>query len=466
MNIILTNNKLEIEDASPEVKVFVKTNLSYTDKAKAYQLKRMAKNPWQRNSPLYKQIQQSVHGEVFEESGSKLTMASGFIDLLVQEFPLLNFSDLRNETGHKIVLPWIKKPYTPRDYQEEVIVMCLNSANWRGIVNFATGLGKTLTAIHLIQRYKKNVLIVCPTDSIAKQFYSQCVSAFGPNKVAFYGGGKKKIADITIGIVGSVTRNIDLFKEENFGLVIYDEIHHIAADTFYNIAEGLSGVGKVLGLTATDYRSDGKDIMITAGCGSVIVRRDIKWGIENKYLAEPYFIVREVNTGGQDFKGNKLKNYKEHVLNNQIMKDQIKNDAQAMMKSGKTVLVLVDEVEHGKELSQQLGVPFATGADNKSQDYVDLLNSGKIGGLIGTDGKVGEGTDTQNVDVLILANFVASKGPVVQAIGRGLRLTKTKTRCIVLDYIPLGSDQLTRHAWGRVDIYQEITDKVKVYTSP
>jgi superfamily II DNA or RNA helicase len=62
-----------------------------------------------------------------------------------------------------------------------------------------------------------------------------------------------------------------------------------------------------IGLTATDYRSDGKDIMITGGCGSVLIRRDIKWGVENKWLAEPCFIVREVATGGRDFKDDKLK---------------------------------------------------------------------------------------------------------------------------------------------------------------
>jgi superfamily II DNA or RNA helicase len=120
------------------------------------------------------------------------------------------------------------------------------------------------------------------------------------------------------------------------------------------------------------------------------------------------------------------------------------------------VLVLVDEVAHGEELAKQLGVPFATGEDSKSQDYVDSLNQGKVKGLVGTDGRIGEGTDTQNVDVLILANFVASKGPVIQAVGRSLRKTATKSKCIV------GSDQLTRHALGRVDFYRDITHKVKI----
>lgn len=363
-------------------------------------------------------------------------------------------------------MPWNKSPYSLRPYQEEVVERLLEPQQYRGIVNFATGLGKTLTAIHFIKRYKRTALIVCPTESVAQQFYTQCEDAFGKNMVGFYGKGKKKINDITIGIAASVTRSTDDFKNAQFGVVIFDEIHHIAADTFYNIAEAVAGVGKVFGLTATDYRSDGKDIMITAGCGPVIARRDVRWGIDNGFLAEPYFLIQEVDTGGKDYKDNKGKNYKEHVLHNDIMKARIRNDAKNMMANKKSVLILVDEVAHGEELSQQLGVPFATGEDAKSQAYVDALNAGTVPGLVGTDGKIGEGSDTQNVDVLILANFVASKGPVIQAVGRSLRKTSTKTKCIILDYIPLGSDQLTRHAWGRIDFYREITDKVKITHVP
>lgn len=462
MNIILTNEKLEFTDPTDDIVAFAKTRLSYVDKSKQYQLKRMAKNPWLRTSPAYAELQKTVKGKVFEIQDNILTTPSGFVDIFLQNFPTINYTDCRKETGTKIALPWVNKPYDLRPYQTEVVDALMNPLQYRGIVNFATGLGKTLTAIHFIKRYKKNALIVCPSDSVAKQFYTQCIDCFGKNMVGFYGAGKKQINDITIGIAASITRSTDEFKKANFGVVIFDEIHHIAADTFFNIAEAVSGVGKVFGLTATDYRSDGKDIMITAGCGPVIARKDVKWGIENGFLAEPYFLVSEIDTGGKDFKDNKIKNYKEHVLNNSSMKNKIYTDALNMINAGRTVLILVDEVAHGEELAKQLGLPFATGEDSKSQDYVDSLNKGTVKGLVGTDGRIGEGTDTQNVDVLILANFVASKGPVIQAVGRSLRKTLKKSKCIVLDYIPLGSDQLTRHAWGRVDYYREITDKVKI----
>ncbi len=466
MQVTVNNDFTTISGAAPQLITSLQSELTYTDKAKQYQLRRLSKTVWGRTSPLYKQLQQEVQGKLYEMVGNDIKISSAFYGYLQENFSnyiqTATIIDNRKLTGAKIVVPWVNKPHSLRPYQQEAVDLMLN--NYRGVINFATGLGKTLVATHLVQQYKKRTLVVCPSDSVARQFYDQFVECFGKKKVGFYGGGKKQISDITVGIAASVSKYVSEFQAADLGLVIFDETHHTPATTFFDIAEGLRTVGKIFGLTATDYRSDGKDIMITGGCGHVLIRRDIKWGVENGFLAEPYFIVREVATGGRDFKDDKLKSYKEHVLNNKNMKDRIESDARSMMAAGKAVLILVDEVAHGEELAKNLGIPFATGLDKKSQSYVEDLNAHKIMGLVGTDGKVGEGTDTKNVDVLILANFVASKGPVTQAVGRGLRKQGTKTKCLILDYIPMGSTMLSRHANNRVGFYQEITDKVKVIT--
>jgi superfamily II DNA or RNA helicase len=65
---------------------------------------------------------------------------------------------------------------------------------------------------------------------------------------------------------------------------------------------------------------------------------------------------------------------------------------------------------------------------------------------------------------LILADFTASKGPVIQAVGRALRMQGTKDKALILDYVPIGSTMLTRHARNRISFYEEITDNIKVIT--
>lgn len=459
MKAVYTNKFTIIQNPSPIVLRSLNELLSYKDKSKQYQLRKMQNNPNMRNSSYFKQLQTEAEGCLLKElPGGHVAFNSG-MSYLVDGIKDIEIEDRRSDTGKIISLPWKKKPFDLRPYQEEAVLLAMS--NWRGIINFATGLGKTLTAIHLIKRLKRKALIIVPSDSIAKQFYIELVEAFGEDRVGFIGGGKKKIKDITIGIAASVIKNLDELKKEEFGVIINDEVHHMAANTFYEIAVSLGDVGRVYGLTATDYRSDGKDIMIFAGCGNVIIKRDTPWGIANGFLAKPKFIIKKVNTIGTDHSGDKLKNYKTHILNNTLMKDTIYNDIKYYLDQGLSVLCLVDEVAHGTELSTKLGIPFANGQDKASNSYVDDLNSGKIKGLIGTDGKISEGTDTRKVDVLILANFVASKGPVVQALGRGLRLYPGKTDCIVLDYIPIGSKMLVRHAESRISWYLEINNDLQ-----
>jgi ATP-dependent helicase IRC3 len=216
------------------------------------------------------------------------------------------------------------------------------------------------------------------------------------------------------------------------------------------------------GLTATDFRSDGKDIMIKAGVGEVLINRDLIWGIKSKWLAEPYFIVREVATTGADHKDDKLKAYRTHVLNSKDLNDRILNDIQKFLAAGKAVLCLVDQVDHGKMIAEAVGLPFATGEDKLSKEYVKQLNRGEIPGLIGTTAYIGEGTDTKNVDVLVLVNFVAGKGKLWQCLGRGMRLHGPKTHVVVLDYCPMGSTMLKRHSKNRIKLYEEITNNVRV----
>jgi len=457
MKAIVTNKFTIIQNPTDVIVRSLNELLSYEDKAIKYQLRRMERNPFQKDSGYYKKLQKEATGNLLKTMGPHIAFNSGLSYLIDGK---MEIEDKRKDTGPKIVYPWKKKPYSLREYQQEAVDLCIT--NWRGVINFATGMGKTLTALYLIKELKRKTLIIAPSDSIAQQFYVELCEAFGEDRVGFYGGGKKKIKDITVGIAASVIKATDKFKQEELGLIIFDEVHHIAASTFFDIAAALGDVGRVYGLTATDYRSDGKDIMINAGCGKILLKRDIKWGITNGFLAIPKFIVKNVATTGSDYKHDKLKNYKEHILNNTIMKNQILKDIQDYIAQGKSVLCLVGETAHGEELSKQLGLPFAQGTDKQSQSYVNQLNAGIISGLIGTGGRIGEGTDTKNVDVLIMAQFIASKGPVVQALGRALRKQGVKTEAIIIDYVPQGSSMLSRHTKSRIDWYKEITNDVSV----
>jgi superfamily II DNA or RNA helicase len=460
------NDVIRIYRASDGFVRTIETRLSYVDKSKQYQMHRMRKSIFSNNSFAYNQLAKEVEGnlvtrEGVESGGVTFTIPAGFAFIL-KDYPDLDIKDMRKETGATIALPWANKTYSfqLRDYQEEALLAAQGS--WRGIINFATGLGKTKTSIALLRNLKKKALIVCPGKKLANQFKEELEEAFGANKIGFIGDGKYKPGLITVGIAQSVSNKAEDIKKLDLGVVIFDETHHTPATTFYSIAQALGSVGRMYGLTATAYRADGKDVFITAACGDLIAERDVAWGVNNKWLAQPYFIVRSVPTTGTDFKDDKLRAYKAHVLKSTVLNDRIVSDISAMVKAGKSTLVLVDQIEHGNYLSSNTNLPFANGKDKGSDKLIDALNAGKIKGLIATDGIVGEGIDTRNVDCLVLVNFNASKVAVMQAVGRGLRKTATKDKCIILDYIPAGSTMLTRHANQRIGFYREITHNVKI----
>jgi len=456
VKVKIENDYIYIEGASTNYASMLREKLSYKDKQVEYSINRMKKNIYQRNSGAIRALEKKLYGSVMMEKGDQIIVPSGFTHLIPDT---ADITDNRHDTGDTISLPWQKKPFDLRDYQNEANELMQES--YRGLINFATGLGKTLTALHAIRRFKKKTLIICPSTGIADNFYEELCSAFGENKVGYFGNGKKKIRDITVGIAQSVNNHITKFKEHGLGLIIIDEVHHLPADTFFTITEELADVGRIFGLTATDFRSDGKDIMITAGCGPTLIKRDLLWGVKNKWLAKPYIIVRGIETTGREYKSDKIKNYKEHVLKDKQMTGRIIADCAKFIEAGKSVLCLVQEISHGKEISEQLGLPFATSGDKNSSEYVKQLNKGKIPGLVGTASKIGEGVDTKNVDVLVLANFTASKGPLWQNLGRGLRIHEDNDQVIVLDYAPLGSKMLTRHAKQRIRYYKEITNNIR-----
>lgn len=452
MRMIVYNDNLVLEFSEKEINIKekIKKLLCYKNKAIEYQL-----NKYKMSKKQYEKLCQKLKGEYYIEKENKLIVPSGFLYLFKDKAS--EIIDQTKETGYRCYFEYVNPLPKLRDYQLHAIEEGLKHK--RGVICLATGLGKTLLSIELIRRFGKNTLVITPNKSIAKQFYDQLVYYFGEDKVGFIGDGKEVIKDITVGIIQSVLNKID--KVPDVGLIIIDETHHVPAETLFSIMNIKNTTEKVIGLSATPFRYDGLDMHIYAMVGNNIVEYDSKFGIKNNYLAKPTFLIRKLHGRGRDCK-DKIYALKSFITENPKNKNFIIQDIKNIINTRKNVLILVPTIEFGKEIQSEIKCPFATGEDKQSYEYLKMFNNGEIKTLIGTASKIGEGADTVRVDILVLASFVANKGSLLQQIGRGLRLYQGKTKVVIVDYFPLYSSILSRHAQLRQKIYKELGEVKEV----
>jgi len=142
----------------------------------------------------------------------------------------------------------LNDPRQPHEYQREALAAWLAN-NGRGSVVLPTGAGKTLLAIHAIARLARSTLIIVPTIDLLHQWYAALCAAFPTMEIGVFYGLEKELRDITVSTYPSAWSHIGEFGDA-FKLVIFDEVHHLPAPSWQEIAL-MSVAPHRLGLTAT-----------------------------------------------------------------------------------------------------------------------------------------------------------------------------------------------------------------------
>jgi len=159
----------------------------------------------------------------------------------------------------------------PRPFQREALDAWWK-ARGRGVVVLPTGAGKTHVAVMAIERCKRAALVVAPTLDLVSQWYEILRVTFGDD-VGVIGGGDYRVAPLTVTTYDSAYLHMERFGDR-FGLVIFDECHHLPGET-YSLAAELSLAPFRLGLTATPERADAREADLPRLVGETVYRRDI-----------------------------------------------------------------------------------------------------------------------------------------------------------------------------------------------
>jgi superfamily II DNA or RNA helicase len=170
--------------------------------------------------------------------------------------------------------PSANQPKKLREYQLEAVENWVAHNN-RGVISFATGGGKTLTAIEVIRRWASlggSTLVLVPTGILASQWIKELISELPTATIlradsrsrspwkklinTFLSGSESAAPRVVVGTYKTAAGKA--FRSLVGGgrklLVIGDEVHRFGAPDTRKIAEHLSS-GATLGLSATPLRS-------------------------------------------------------------------------------------------------------------------------------------------------------------------------------------------------------------------
>ncbi|RLG99987.1 hypothetical protein DRO19_00800 [Candidatus Bathyarchaeota archaeon] len=139
------------------------------------------------------------------------------------------------------------RPVQLRDYQHQALIEFLKRK--KGVIEAATGTGKTFIAIEALRRLDLPTVILAPTIPIMKTVWEKRLREYGfPSVGLYYGDEKRDGAKILVATYQSAIKHQHIMKRP---MIIMDECHHVSSPVWSKLLDYVPQAEYVLGLTAT-----------------------------------------------------------------------------------------------------------------------------------------------------------------------------------------------------------------------
>ena len=336
-------------------------------------------------------------------------------------YPVQDFRDLA-EGSH---LPMsLVDDITLRPYQEQWIRNFQKRRN--GVYAAASGTGKTIAGIGTMCEFETETLIIVPSREVAAQWERELLetTTLTSRQVGQYHGGEKNVSPVTIATytIVAMDRHFDLFNSREWGLIVYDECHHLPAEDWSTSADVQSRAR--LGLSATPVReaenSDAIYTLIGPPIGTdweALFREGwvVKPDVEIQYVpwSSSYARDRYEAADGHEQRQAAATNPAKLDVVQSLVGDH----------HGQPTIIFVEWLDQGREYATRLDVPFLSGETphDERERVLEAFRDGALDTLIMS--RVGdEGIDLPNAEVVIIASSLgSSRAQHAQRVGRAMR---------------------------------------------
>ena len=358
-------------------------------------------------------------------------------------------------TGPTIILSPVELRLEP--FQErllEQVNVARRQGHHRNLLVAATGTGKTVMAAVDYSRLREKLsrsrlLFVAHREEILDQSmatfrYALRDTSFGEKWVGR--SRPSKFEHVFASIQSLNAAGFDNLDPDHFDVVIVDEFHHAAAPSYKNLLSHVAPE-QLLGLTATPERTDGLSVLDWFD-GRIAAELRL-WDAIDQHRLVP-FTYYGIHDGLdlRDIPWRRGRGYEISALSNlytaddawvrRVIKelDARTDDIQSIKALGFCV-----SIQHAQFMASrfnQAGIRasavWGDTPDTERKDALRQLADGRIQILFSVD-LFNEGVDVPTVDTLLLLRPTESATLFLQQLGRGLRKSKNKSVCTVLDFV-------------------------------
>ena len=217
-----------------------------------------------------------IHGEIGTPYGQWDPRVGTFRAMAMYYPEVLAYLDrsrmvYRDEAANPPPVPTLSCRVELRPYQKAALDAWFDAGR-RGVIVLPTAAGKTFVGLKAIERLNVATLVVVPTLDLLDQWRQHLSNQFGI-EVGAYGGGENMLRPLTVSTYDSAYIRAEQLGNR-FMLIIFDEVHHLPAPSYSQIAEMYIAPYR-MGLTATYEREDGGHLDLPRLVGGPVYQLEV-----------------------------------------------------------------------------------------------------------------------------------------------------------------------------------------------